>query len=107
MAEYLERSLGWKVIERNWRCAKGELDLIALDADTLIVIEVRSRSQLGYGTPLEAVDERKLKQLRRVVPCYLWQGRYEQNCAVRVDAVTLFMKNGTVCSLDHIKDVLS
>lgn len=105
-AQYLEQSLGWTILERNWRCRKGELDLIAWDGSGLIIIEVRSRSQTYYGEPIEAIDERKLKQLQRVIPCYLWSRPGWESELIRVDAIALFLQNDMVQSLVHIRNVL-
>jgi putative endonuclease len=57
-ALFLE-NLGYRIIERNWRCRSGEIDLIAKQEHTLVFIEVRSRSSSKYGTPAESVTARK------------------------------------------------
>lgn len=64
-ADYLEQR-GVVVITRNWRCSDGELDIIAADDDTLVICEVKTRSSVRYGTPLEAVDEFKLHRMQRL-----------------------------------------
>ena len=53
-AGYLE-SLGMLVVERNWRCTEGEIDIVALDGDALVIAEVKTRRSLDYGHPFEAV----------------------------------------------------
>lgn len=68
-AEYLE-SLGWRVLERNYRCRMGEIDLIALDGGTLVFVEVKYRSSRAYGTPAEAVDRKKQRTICRVSDYY-------------------------------------
>ena len=62
-AEYL-RQAGFRVLDRNYRCAEGELDIVAADHRTLVACEVKTRSNVRYGTPLEAIDARKLRRLR-------------------------------------------
>ena len=65
--------LGWQVLDRNWRCNEGELDIIAHDphAGALVFIEVKCRSGLGFGDPLEAVTWRKRKNYDSSVGCGL------------------------------------
>ena len=54
-AEYLETE-GFRLLARNWRCADGEIDIVAVDRQTLVVCEVKTRSGNRYGTPLESVQ---------------------------------------------------
>ena len=63
--EYLERA-GLRILDRNYRCSEGELDIVAADQRVLVACEVKTRSGLGYGTPVEAVTTRKLRRLRRL-----------------------------------------
>ncbi len=64
-AEYLQ-SQGMVVIDRNWRCQEGEIDIVARDGRTLVVCEVKTRSGLGRGGPLESVSRQKRSRLRRL-----------------------------------------
>jgi putative endonuclease len=64
-AEYLERS-GMRILDRNWRCAEGELDIVAAQRQVLVVCEVKTRSSGRYGTPLEAITRQKQRRLRRL-----------------------------------------
>jgi putative endonuclease len=64
-AEYLQRA-GLRVLARNWRCGEGEIDIVAADRRALVACEVKTRSGIRYGTPLEAVTPRKLSRLRRL-----------------------------------------
>jgi putative endonuclease len=63
--EHLERA-GLRILDRNWRCAEGEIDIVAADGDVLVVCEVKTRSGLGYGDPGEAVIATKAARLRRL-----------------------------------------
>ena len=67
--------LGWSVLERNWRCRYGEIDLIANDnADfdpTLVVVEVKTRASRVFGDPAQAVTADKLSRLRRLIRIWL------------------------------------
>src|SRR6185312_12365822 len=64
-AEYLE-SCGLRILDRNWRCAAGEIDIVAVDRQTLVVAEVKARTSTRYGNPLEAVSRAKRARLRRL-----------------------------------------
>lgn len=57
---------GFVVLERNWRCDQGEIDIVARDGDVLVVCEVKTRSSTRYGSPFEAITERKLHRLERL-----------------------------------------
>ena len=54
---------GLTVLERNWRCRAGELDIVALDGDTIAVCEVKTRTEHGFQSPTEAVDDEKAARL--------------------------------------------
>jgi putative endonuclease len=66
----LERA-GYRIIERNYRCAIGELDIVAQDGPVLAFVEVRSRADAAHGDAAEMVDRRKRRQVSRVAECYL------------------------------------
>lgn len=83
---YAER--GYRVLERNWRCPAGELDLVVTDGRQLVVCEVKTRSNNRFGTGFEAITARKQQQVRRVAAQYLresggWNG------PVRFDAAAV------------------
>ena len=62
---------GWEVLDTNWRGKDGELDIVALDGDVLVVIEVKTRSGHGFGHPAEAVTPRKLARIKRLTGQWL------------------------------------
>jgi len=99
---YLEK-LGWQIVQRNWRCRSGEIDLVARDRDTLVFVEVRSRTAPSrFGTAIEAVTPRKCRQVRETAEVYLRLNRMT-GTPVRFDAVAVtFAKDGTVQELKHI-----
>jgi putative endonuclease len=65
------RGEGWTVVERNWRCTRGELDIICERNGVLVVCEVKTRRNADFGHPFESVDSRKVQRLRRAVAAYL------------------------------------
>ena len=87
VAGFLE-ARGWKVLERNWRCRYGELDLVAEDGGTLVFVEVKARSSRRRGSPEEAVDAAKQARLSRIAGEYLAaHGALERTCRFDVVAV--------------------
>lgn len=76
---------GWKVLDTNWRGKDGELDIVALDDDVLVVIEVKTRSGHGFGHPAEAVTARKLARIKRLTGQWLTVYR-ERLAAARLQA---------------------
>ncbi|MFE7507990.1 YraN family protein [Promicromonospora sp. NPDC057488] len=76
---------GWRVLDTNWRGSEGELDIVALDGDVLVVVEVKTRSGLGYGHPAEAVTPRKLTRIKRLTGQWLTVFR-ERLAAERLEA---------------------
>lgn len=64
---------GWTIIERNWRCRQGEIDIIAYKGRHLSIIEVKTRSSYAFGCGAEAVNARKIERLRRLARAWLGQ----------------------------------
>lgn len=81
-------ALGMRIVERNYRCRQGEIDLIAWDADTLVFVEVKARRGQGCGAPEEAVSAWKQRKIRQVAAWYLARLGYEPFC--RFDVVSVF-----------------
>jgi putative endonuclease len=84
-AEWCEAQ-GLRVVDRNWRCREGEIDLVALDGDEVVVVEVKTRSGTGWGTALEAVTPKKLARLRRLAGAWC-QEHPGVGHGVRIDVV--------------------
>jgi putative endonuclease len=79
---------GYTVLERNWRCAQGEIDLLCTREQTLVVCEVKTRQTDRHGDPAEAVTRPKQLRLRRLAVAYLrtYGGHYDE---VRFDVVSV------------------
>ncbi len=103
-AAYLERH-GWRIIERNWRCDIGELDLVALDPSprpTLVFVEVKARAGLGYGHPLEAITAAKQQRLRDLA--WRWLREHEPRAAqVRIDGIGVLWRAGSEPEIVHAR----
>jgi putative endonuclease len=91
-AEFL-RNKGCRLVERNFRCAVGEIDLIVRDGKTLVFVEVKSRRGLRYGLPQEAVSTAKQRRLTRLAQWYLQDRRLEKHPA-RFDVVAVTWSDG-------------
>jgi putative endonuclease len=95
---------GYKILEKNFRNKFGEIDVIALDGDTLIFVEVKARSSRKFGLPQEAVGVRKLYKIKRVGQFYLMT-HPNSPTKQRIDVVALEVLNGRVKSAKIIKVV--
>ncbi len=101
-AEYLEAK-GYRIVARNFRAGKGEIDLIAWQNDKLLVFfEVKTRSNDHFGGPEEAVTLKKQKLLINTAGAYMEQIGYDW--AVRFDVIAILMKDNTVLELRHHED---
>jgi putative endonuclease len=101
--EYLERA-GLRILDRNWRCETGELDIVALDQRVLVVCEVKTRSGVRYGSPLEAVSRSKRTRLRRLAAAWLaaQELRFDD---VRIDVIGLVRDGSGQFTLEHVRGV--
>ncbi|MBO6159617.1 MAG: YraN family protein [Firmicutes bacterium] len=85
-AEWLEEQ-GLIILERNFRCRQGEIDLIALDEDVLVFVEIKYRRTRNTGFAIEAVNPRKQAVIRRVAQYYLLKKRKSENVPCRFDVL--------------------
>jgi putative endonuclease len=101
--DYLE-GCGFRILDRNWRCAEGEIDIVAVERHTFVVCEVKTRSGTRYGTPLEAVGRAKRNRLRRLAIRWLTAHgvRFDQ---IRIDVVGLLYEGTGGFTIQHIRGV--
>jgi putative endonuclease len=103
----LERQ-GLAVLARNWRCPQGEIDIIAADRSgrglTLVFCEVKCRSGLGFGHPLEAITHTKLRTLRQLAAQWMHENGVTARL-IRVDAIGVVLLPGQEPSLTHVRAV--
>lgn len=99
---YLQRH-GLRLIERNYRSRRGEIDLIMRDADNLVFVEVRYRRQHRYGSGLESVDRRKQQRIIACAAYYLHSHPQAASLAARFDVVALTPDNGSL-RIDWIRN---
>src|SRR5690625_2895651 len=102
-AGYL-RHQGMAILATNWRCRAGEIDILARDGATLVVVEVKTRTSLRFGAPAEAVNAVKLQRLRRLAAQYASQSERRWP-AVRIDVVAVLLMPGADPMVKHIPGV--
>jgi len=95
---------GMVVLDRNWRCPAGEIDLVLRDGRVLVVCEVKTRSSTGFGSPLEGVTDRKAARLRRLAACWLAEHRLRPD-DVRIDLVGVLAPTGGTPTVEHVRGV--
>lgn len=100
--KYLE-SIGYKVIQRNYRCMFGEIDIIAIKDRGIFFIEVKTRESLRYGDPAEAINNKKIKKLTKIANNYLSENN-TGDLEIFIEAILLFKDKGKII-LRHIKDI--
>ncbi|MFI7066616.1 YraN family protein [Kribbella sp. NPDC050124] len=93
---------GFVILERNWRCELGEIDIVARDGDALVVCEVKTRRGLNYGSPLESITYRKLATLRKLAGRWL-QTHQLKPAAIRIDVVAVLLDHNTPPRVDHVR----
>ena len=81
---------GLIVLERNWRCEVGEVDIVAREGDALVICEVKTRSSRRFGSPLEAVTPAKAARLRRLAACWVTEHRVRPR-QIRIDLVGIVL----------------
>lgn len=106
MAIALLRREGYRILERNYRCPFGEVDIVASDGDTLVFIEVKTRRGTGYGYPSEAVTLAKRQRLRKIARYFLQHHGVGERVPVRFDVVALVLSHGK-SEAELIKDAFS
>lgn len=85
---YLETQ-GYQILEYNFRCREGEIDIVARDGRTLVFVEVKYRTDGRSGSPMEAVDARKQRKISRTAIFYLLRHGYGEAYPCRFDVVAV------------------
>jgi putative endonuclease len=96
---------GLVVLDRNWRCPAGEIDIVALDGDVVVVCEVKTRSHARFGTPVEAITIAKADRLHRLGRAWLSE-HAAPSSVVRVDVVAVLRAGRGPATVEHIVGVV-
>ncbi|MGL4993202.1 MAG: YraN family protein [Bacteroidales bacterium] len=92
---------GYIIKESNWRCGKLEIDIIARKDNEIIFVEVKSRKDIEYAHPSDAIDEKKMRNLITAADGYI--RRYNIDFDIRFDVISVII-NGNQTSIEHIED---
>jgi putative endonuclease len=102
-AEFLAES-DLQILDRNWQCPEGEIDIVALERGVLVICEVKTRSDNRYGTPLEAISARKRARLRKLsVRWVTAQGVYYDR--IRIDIIGILRIGPDEYEIEHVRGV--
>lgn len=104
-ARYLADA-GMEIVDRNWRCPAGELDIVARDGPLVVFAEVKTRSSDAFGDPAEAVGPAKAERLRRLAVLWL-EARGMGFAEVRFDVVSVLRSRSGAAQVDHLRGVLT
>lgn len=102
-ARYLEMR-GYRIIDRNWRHARGELDLIASDGTTVVAVEVKTRRGSRFGHPFEAITREKASRCRTLLNEWALEHRGAY-AALRVDGVAIILNENGRNTVEHLKAI--
>jgi putative endonuclease len=103
IADYITK-LGYKVVERNFACNQGEIDIIAKDKEELVFIEVKTRTDISYGEASEAVTNTKKRHLINSIKYYIYKQKLE-NQPIRIDVAEVYINKGKV-KVNYIKQAI-
>lgn len=103
IADYITK-LGYKVVERNFECNQGEIDIIAKDKEELVFIEVKTRTDISYGEASEAVTNTKKRHLINSIKYYIYKQKLE-NQPIRIDVAEVYINKGKV-KVNYIKQAI-
>ncbi|MBN2247438.1 MAG: YraN family protein [Coriobacteriia bacterium] len=98
-AAYLERQ-GMRVVDRNWRNGRGEIDIVALDGPDLVICEVKTRASTSAGQPEESVSPAKQRRLMRLAEAYAAAAGLEE-VSFRFDVVSILVLRDDRALLKH------
>ena len=102
-ARYLVES-GMQILDRNWRCDQGEIDIVAMDDTALVIVEVKTRRSLAFGSPVEAVTAVKAARLRRLACCWLTENRslVDSVTDIRIDVIGVLRPLSGPAQIEHL-----
>lgn len=97
---------GYTILDRNWRCGQGEIDIVAATGRMLCIVEVKTRSGLGFGHPFDAIDERKRERLWRLAFAWARAHPYQSRGRMpRVEVIGITGPDPATGVLEHWADV--
>jgi putative endonuclease len=104
LAAHFLVNAGMSIVDRNWRCSQGEIDIVARDGVDLVFVEVKTRSSLAFGHPLEAITITKLARLRRLATSWC-EVHPDTFYTIRIDAVAVIVPFRGAVEIEHLTGV--
>lgn len=95
---------GMTILDRNWRCRDGEIDIVARDGTTLVVCEVKTRSTVAFGSPIAAVTPRKVRRMRGLALAWI-ADRGIHAPEIRFDVVGILARAEGRAVIEHLRGV--
>lgn len=95
------RMIGFEILDRNWRCGQGEIDIVARDGREIVFVEVKTRSSVAFGNPLEAITPAKLARLRRLAVAWC-EAHPGHSARIRIDAIAIVSPRVGTVAIDHL-----
>jgi putative endonuclease len=104
VADYLTK-IGYQIMSRNWRVREGELDIVASDQNGLIIfVEVKTRTSIAFGDPLESIDQKKLFRIQKLALAWLATNLRLGN-PYRIDSAGVIISRSGEITLDYRKGI--
>ncbi len=95
---------GYLVVDRNWRCRQGEIDIVAVDGAQTVFVEVKTRSTVTFGHPFEAITLAKLARLRRLAAAWCADNPGDHR-TIRIDAISVIAPTDGPPQIEHLAQV--
>ncbi|MEW9123729.1 MAG: YraN family protein [Thermotaleaceae bacterium] len=103
-AAYLKKK-GYEILQNNFRCRLGEIDIIAIHRNTYVFVEVKTRRSLDFGRPVEAISEKKKRHMLNTAQSYLSMKRL-LDTNFRFDAIEVFIEQERVKNIEHLENII-
>lgn len=104
VADYLTK-IGYQIMSRNWRVREGELDIVARDQNGLIIfVEVKTRTSIAFGDPLESIDRKKLFRIQKLALAWL-ATNFRLGNPYRIDSAGVIISRSGEITLDYRKGI--
>ena len=101
--KYLKKNK-YKILNKNFNCRQGEIDIIAKEKNEIVFVEVKTRTNKNYGNPIDAITKTKKEHLKKAIQYYLYKNNMEDNF-IRVDAIEVY-KNKEKYIINHTKNII-
>jgi putative endonuclease len=97
--------LGWTVLDRNYRCRAGEIDVVARDQESVVFVEVRTRASVLFGTPEESITTTKARRMMRCALTYM-AAHPDLSAGWRIDVIAVRVERNRTLSVSHYRNAV-